>query len=145
MEADCLEIFDTASTLIATLGHPVFMPLNSSAGTKEEQEVFFCIGSDADGRGLYTQEGFVVLKGSSGRVENVPSLGVHMEKFREKLVSSDTIQEQDGRIVFQKDHLFKTPSTAASALMGRSANGWTAWKNKSGQTLDELKRQGGDS
>ena len=30
-------------------------------------------------------------------------------------------------------------------LLGRHAKGWTAWKNKSGQTLDELKRQGGDS
>ena len=107
--------------------------------------MFFCIGSDADGRGLYTQEGFVVLKGSSGRIENVPSLGVHLEKFREKLVSSDTIQEQDGRIVFQKDHLFKTPSTAASALMGRRANGWKEWKNQAGQTLDEVKRQSSDS
>lgn len=145
LEADCLEIFDTASTLLATLGHPLFVSLSSSTEMKEEQEVFFCSGSDAEGRGLYTQEGFVVLKGSSGRVENVPSLGVHMEKFREKLVSSDTIQVQEGRIVFQKDHLFKTPSTAASALMGRRANGWKEWKNEAGQTLDEVKRQSSDS
>jgi len=54
LEADCLEIFDTASTLIATLGYPVFMPLSSGVGTKDEQEVFFCTGSDANGRGLYT-------------------------------------------------------------------------------------------
>ena len=145
LEADCLEIFDTASTLLATLGHPLFVSLSSSTEMKDEQEVFLCSGSDADGRGLYTQEGFVVLKGSSGRVENVPSLGVHMEKFREKLVSSDTIQVQEGRIVFQKDHLFKTPSTAASALMGRRANGWKEWKNEAGQTLDEVKRQSSDS
>lgn len=112
---------------------------------KDEQEVFLCSGSDADGRGLYTQEGFVVLKGSSGRMENVPSLGVRMEKFREKLVSSDTIQVQEGRIVFQKDHLFKSPSRAAIALMGRRANGWKAWKNKAGQILDEVKRQSSDS
>lgn len=25
--------------------------------------------------------------------------------------------------------------------MGGNANGWTEWKTKSGQTLDELKRQ----
>ena len=145
LEADCLEIFDTASTLLATLGHPLFVSLSSGTEMKDEQEVFFCCGSDAEGRGLYTQEGFVVLKGSSGRAENVPSLGIHLEKFRQKLVSSDAIQEQDGRIVFQKDHLFKSPSTAAAALMGRRANGWKEWKNKAGQTLDEVKRKNVDS
>lgn len=145
LKADCLEIFDTTKTLLATLGYPLFDPVARTEATSEEDELFFCNGSDAKGRGLYTTEGFVVLKGSSGRVENVPSMGVHMAKFRERLVSSDAVQEHNGRIVFQKDHLFKSPSTAAATLMGRRANGWTEWKNEAGKTLDELKRQDVDS
>jgi hypothetical protein len=31
------------------------------------------------------------------------------------------------------------------ALLGRTANGWKEWKSKFGGTLDELKRQDGDS
>jgi hypothetical protein len=30
---------------------------------------------------------------------------------------------------------------AATALMGRSANGWVAWKNPQGKQLDEVKRK----
>ena len=40
-----------------------------------------------------------------------------------------------------KDHPFGSPSWAAIALMGRSANGWLEWKNKDGKTLDTLKRK----
>ena len=43
--------------------------------------------------------------------------------------------------VFTRDHLFASPSMAALALMGRSANGWLEWKAADGRTLDELKRQ----
>jgi len=35
-----------------------------------------------------------------------------------------------------RDHLFASPSMAAVALQGRSANGWLEWKR-----LDEVKRQ----
>ena len=56
LEADCLEMFETASTLLATLGHPLFVPLTSGGTTTEDDELFYCTGSEADGRGLYTQE-----------------------------------------------------------------------------------------
>lgn len=46
-----------------------------------------------------------------------------------------------GSVVFVEDYTFRTPSGAALAVLGRSANGWAAWKSKSGKTLDELKRQ----
>ncbi len=38
-------------------------------------------------------------------------------------------------------HAEQSESTAAMALMGRSANGWVEWKAANCQTLDELKRQ----
>jgi hypothetical protein len=44
--------------------------------------------------------------------------------------------------VFQKDHLFNSPSMALIALLGRTANGWKEWKDAAGQTLDEVKRSG---
>ncbi|PJC12824.1 MAG: hypothetical protein CO066_09025, partial [Comamonadaceae bacterium CG_4_9_14_0_8_um_filter_60_18] len=43
--------------------------------------------------------------------------------------------------VFTRDHLFASPSMAAIAVMGRSANGWLEWKTEQGQTLDVAKRQ----
>ena len=43
--------------------------------------------------------------------------------------------------VFTRDYLFTSPSMAAMAVMGRSANGWIEWKAANGKTLDEAKRQ----
>ena len=92
--------------------------------------------------GEYTTEGFVVLKGSRGRTENVASIqGTSNERLREQLVDDGVMATQNGLLVFTRDHLFPSPSTAAMAVMGRSANGWVEWKASDGRTLDELKRQ----
>ena len=48
---------------------------------------------------------------------------------------------RDGIVVFTRDHLFASPSMAAMALMGRSANGWMEWRSPQGKTMDEVKRQ----
>jgi hypothetical protein len=45
-----------------------------------------------------------------------------------------------GTITFPRDHLFRSPSSAASALLGRTANGWREWKNAQGFTLSQVKR-----
>jgi hypothetical protein len=52
------------------------------------------------------------------------------------------MREDGDKVVLERDHLFGSPSMAAIALLGRTANGWLAWKAKDGRTLDELKRQG---
>jgi len=142
LEADCLEMFDTASTLLATLGQPLFLPLNTADDSSESDEIFYCTKSGADGRGIYTNEGFVVLKGSNGRTEFVDSIkDTATGRARQKLIDTNIMQEESGRLVFQRDHLFSSPSAAAMALMGRTANGWITWEQKDGKTLDELKRQ----
>ena len=142
LEADCHEIHETAATLLATLGQPIFEPLTNAPTAKGEKELFYCKGSGADGVGEYTTEGFVVLKGSRGRLENVASLqGRSSERFREKLIVGGVMAADGNNVVFTRDHLFSSPSMAAVALQGRSANGWLEWKAANGKTLDELKRQ----
>ena len=142
LEADCLEIFETGRVLLATLGFPIFEPVAKSVATSKEDEVFYCRASGANGRGLYTQEGFVVLKGSTARKGNVPSIiGTPTERFRIKLIESGVLKAKGDELLFAKDHLFGSPSMAAIALTGRTANGWIEWKTKDGQTLDALKRQ----
>lgn len=142
MEADCHEIFDTSRTLLATLGYPLFDSVTKSTGSAATEEVFYCTASGTNGRMLYTPEGFVVLKGSIGRKQNVPSIiGTSDEKLRIKLVEAKVMREEGDTVVFEVDHLFKSPSAAATSLMGSTAAGWTVWKSKDGKTLDELKRQ----
>ena len=142
LEADCHEIHETAATLLATLGQPIFEPLTNAPTARGEIELFYCKGSGADGRGEYTTEGFVVLKGSRGRVENVASIqGTSNVRLREQLLTENIMTQQNGIYVFTRDHLFPSPSMAAMALMGRSANGWVEWQTPQGKTLDEVKRQ----
>ncbi len=143
LEADCLEIFETGSTLLATLGYPVFDPIAKSSDLPDGDEFFFCKASGTDCRGMYTPEGFIVLKGSVGRRANVPSIvGTSDERFRQRLIDSGVMRENGDTVVFEKDHVFASPSMALIALLGRTANGWREWKNEEGRTLDEVKRSG---
>jgi hypothetical protein len=142
LEADCLEIFDTGQVLLATLGYPIFDPIAKPVASTVPEEIFYCKASGADGRGVYTTEGFVVLEGSSGRKENVRSIaGTAAERFRIKLLESGVVRAEGDRVRFFKDHLFSSPSMAAIALTGRNANGWIEWRSQDGKTLDALKRQ----
>jgi hypothetical protein len=142
LEADCLEIFETGHALLSTLGYPLFDAVAQKAEATESFEEFYCKGPDTDGKGQYTTEGFVVLAGSVGRRENVPSIrGTAGERMRQRLVASGVMREQGDTVVFERDHLFKSPSMAALALKGRSCNGWLDWRTKDGRTLDAVVRQ----
>jgi Domain of unknown function (DUF4357) len=83
----------------------------------------------------------VVLKGSKARLESVASMQPSQERIRKQLAAEGIMVEKDGAYVLTRDHLFASPSMAAAALMGRSANGWVEWKTLQSQTLDEVKRQ----
>lgn len=142
LEADCLEIFETGQVLLATLGYPIFEALAKPVLSSQPDETFFCTASKTKGRGLYTEEGFVVLKGSVGRRENVASIiGTPAERLRARLMESRVMREEGKTVVFEKDYLFRSPSMAALALLGRTANGWMEWKTQNGRTLDAVKRQ----
>lgn len=144
LKADCEEMFDTAKVILATLGYPLFEPIARAEAKDDADELFYCTGSGAKGTGLYTPEGFVVLQGSIGRRENVPSIiGTTLEQTRANLITSGVFRVEGDKLVCEKDHLFNSPSMAAIALMGRTANGWVEWKDKHGNTLDALKRKNG--
>lgn len=141
LEADCLELFDTLRTLVATLGQPVFEPLAKAKDAVPPDEMFYCATSNYDATAQYTEEGLVVLKGSRARKSVVASLGSSAASRRESLIAEGLLVLDGSYYVFQRDVLFKSPSGAGDVVCGASVNGWTLWKTKSGKTLDELKRQ----
>lgn len=140
MEADCTEVHATVRVLLASLGYPLFEQLARVEVEEQPDEVFYCRASGAEARGLYTEEGFVVLAGSSGRIETVPSFQSHgYNLVREQLLEQGVIVEKGNRIQFVRDYLFKSPSGAAACVTGRTANGWIEWKDMQGKTLGERK------
>ena len=146
LRAECDELFETIGPLLATLGHPMFEPVvrratQPAASSAAEAALYFCDRGGADGKGEYTSEGFVVLAGSNGSIET-PDYADRVRKTREELLDSSAAVARDGRFLFLEDHLFSSPSTAASVLVGKSSNGWRDWKTPEGRTLDEVERGG---
>jgi hypothetical protein len=142
LEADCLDIFDIARMLLATLGQPLFEPVAMPKNAASPTELFYARKPNYDAAGEYTEEGFVVLKGSKARKDTTPSsIGTSLVKRRDELIANGTLKDEGGFYVFQRDVLFKTPSGASDVVTGTSTNGWILWETKSGKTLDELKRQ----
>lgn len=139
MQADVAEVFETAEVLLNTLGFPIFEPAaNRSA---EADAVFFCKRGGADARGVYNEEGFVVLKGSLARRETTTSSHDTVEPKREELIGSGVLVAVKEGYRFERDMAFSSPSAAAAIVSGSSANGWVEWRNAKGQTLDKVYRK----
>jgi hypothetical protein len=140
LEAECQELHQTIRVLLATLGFPLFEPLAKAPAKASDARLFFCKASEADARGLLTPEGFVVLSGSTGRLETVPSFQKHgYQRVRERLLAQGVLSQQEGRIRFEKDYLFSSPSAAAACVTGRTANGLIEWKDATGRTLGDAR------
>jgi hypothetical protein len=137
MLAELNDNFGTIQTLLAVLGFPVLEPLASL----DTRRLLHCQSKDADARGEYTEEGLVVFKGSKANLDETPSASDALRQRRARLQEDGILIERGGVLVFTEDHAFGSPSAAATTVLGRSSNGWTAWKDSHGKTLDELERQ----
>ncbi|MFM8341265.1 MAG: DUF4357 domain-containing protein, partial [Methylomonas sp.] len=140
LEADCFEIYETARVLLSTLGYPIFEPI-----VKEDQnhhDIFYCKRAGDNMTGEYTEEGFVILKGSVGRTEIKQAFLNHsFKKLRDDLINQGKIGIVNNELLFKEDVLFSTPSGAAAVACGASANGWKEWKTKDGVSLHQAKRE----
>ncbi|NVN04912.1 GIY-YIG nuclease family protein [Asaia spathodeae] len=155
MEAECREIFETINILLTTLGHPVFEALVAPSGAatsndentqathsqpqKTANKSVFLRNKKADAQGIYSETGFVVLKGSWGNTHvSQQSLTLSTQKKRQDLIDSGDLKVVGHRLHFEKDVMFNSPSSAGSMVNGRSTNGWTEWKDSTGSTLSEI-------
>lgn len=137
-EHDLLDNFETAKILLATLGYPIFEEKRKATTQKE---LFYCKGKDASAIGELTDDGFLVYKGSKSNLKETKSIGSWVSRIRKQLIEDTILKEENGLYIFQSDYVFNSPSAAAAIILARAANGWTEWKDKTGKTLDELKRK----
>jgi len=140
MRADVIEVFETAETLLGSLGYPVFEP-PAASNDRRDVRLFFCRRGGFEARGVYNEEGFVVLAGSKGRADFLESASAPVRSQRQKLIDDEVIISHGDHISFTRDTVFQSPSAAASAVCAGSANGWIEWKDDAGRTLDEVYRR----
>lgn len=138
LEADLLDNFDTIKILLSTLGFPLFDIIRK---TKIEKDILVCRGKEANAEGEYLEDGLVVFKGSIANKELAPACNSTIRNLRDKLITSKILFDKGNVYIFQEDYLFNSPSSAATQVLARHANGWNEWKDKAGKTLDEIVRK----
>ncbi len=102
---------------------------------------FYFKGREFQGEGIYTNQDFVILKGSKGKWEQAQSLRQEWKDMRESLIQQKKVTKDNQSIQFDEDVPFKSPSAAASILTGSMRNGLTSWKDKDKRTIKYLEEE----
>lgn len=122
--------------LISALKYRVFDKYyeNKEITINENNILYLTLGNEIYGKGIVTDEGFLVLKGTKIKQN-------YSDKIPASLMKRFTIERNSEDIenyIYKNDHLFKSPSMAGVVIIGRSCNGRAEWKNKNGKSLKEL-------
>ena len=136
---DMLDNFETIKVLLATLGYPVFE--DKRGDQAQQRKMYYCSGKQAKAKCIVTDEGYLVLAGSTAHLEMSGATGNSYKALRSELIEKEVLIRKGDAFEFSSDHVFKSPSAASATVLGRSSNGWMEWKDKQGRTLDELLRQ----
>lgn len=108
-----------------------------------ESEVLSLSGPQASGKGVETDDGFLVFAGAKARAATVDSIPPWAETLREELVESGALtpDSSGGSLSLAADHEFKSPTAAAAVLLGRSAAGPLEWRSPRGTPLRKLREE----
>ncbi|MCK8493978.1 GIY-YIG nuclease family protein [Spirosoma sp. RP8] len=138
-QAEMQEFIENVRLLLNTLGHKVLEEKRESHAPYEQTKSSFVLKGPrgVDAQGEPTAEGFVVFQGSKASLTAVPSFPDTLNQLRTRLVAENKLQQTEEAYVFTEDFIFSSPSTAASVILGRSANGQVEWKTATGIALKQ--------
>ena len=97
-----------------------------------------CKGKGLVAHGYESTQGFVVKAGSQAMGAVLQSMTPSTVAMRQDLISSGVLAAQGSALVFTQDFVFTSPSTPASIVLGRNANGRLEWKDAQGRALKVL-------
>ena len=141
--ADMQVFLDNMLGMLPVLGVHAFEQASTHV-TVAKNPLLTCKGKGIFAKGYEATQGFVVKAGSQAAGETVPSMQQHvrgMYDLRLELISNGVLQTDNGNYRFTQDYAFKSPSTAAAVVLGRSSNGRIDWKDVQGRTLKELQEK----
>jgi len=135
------EYFEKMKLVIGLLGYKLF-ELVSDSVVGESLYHLKADGADAKAQ-LLDDGGINVLEGSLARIRETISFWGWSKVAREKFVAEGFLVDNEDGVSyrFTRDVVFKSPSAAAATVTGRPINGWTAWRDEEGNTLDENVRR----
>ena len=139
-QAEMEEFIENIKMLVNVLGFKPFEELiqEQATDTRLNSNFFIKAARGANAQGQQTSDGFVVLKDSKIASSTVDSYPEGWKNSRQELINNKTIVEKNGKLIFENDYLFNSPSAAAAIVMGRSANGLMEWKNSKGKSLKDM-------
>lgn len=137
-QAEMEEFLQNIKLLVNTLGHKVFEEKRELTTTKNKETFKINAARGANAEGEPSADGFVVFERSKAAGSTVPSMTSNFIKLRDDLIEEGAIKSNNGSYGFADDYIFSSPSTAASIVLGRNANGLTEWKLSDGTTLKEF-------
>lgn len=130
--------------LLGALGHRVLDALTTALTAKKDapaQAVLHYTVREAVARGAVTDDGFVVLKGSTALKQLADNLPPGSRAIKEQLVRTAKLVDKGVVYEFVEDTLFGSPSTAAAVVYGNNVNGRVAWKTPDGRALKQIEEE----
>lgn len=116
------------------IGYKLFDRVITEEQSTNDNLLYLTINGINYAKGMMTDEGFVILKGSKLRENISGSLSKSLVNYCERERNSTDII--DG--IFVDDHLCSTPSMAAVLILGRNSDGYNEWKNKDNVSLRKI-------
>ena len=116
-------------------------PKTNEGESELVNELFYCGGArrgsntTISAQGYQTTQGFIVLANSQAATEPKISYPETSRNLRQRLIKEEVLVLKDRSYQFTQNYIFNSPSAAANVVLGRSANGWTEWKNAQGISL----------
>lgn len=154
-ESELEDFIEYSEMVLGVLGYKIFVPLTKQKEEQKTEQKEATNTQDnylqlylsrkikrADNKQIEaicqrTNEGFVVLKGSSIVEEDAKTIPNTIKELRKKCRKNKDIV--DGKLT--KNFLFNSPSYAAAFVLGTNTNGRTDWKTEEGETLKELEEK----
>lgn len=91
-----------------------------------------------NGTGYESPGGFTVCKGSKTPLKETVSIHKSIVTLRKDLIKTGVLKKKNDYYEFSQDCTFTSPSTAATVVLARSANGCIEWKDGSGRPLKQM-------
>ena len=142
--ADMLVFLDNMLSMLPVLGISAFELTRTSDTRVMDSKLLNCVGKGLRAQGYESNQGFIVKANSQAILELTSSMQQQMRgivDLRQDLIDSEVLQQIGDFFVFKQDYSFSSPSTAATLILGRSANGRIEWKDETGRTLKEIQTQ----